>query len=177
MSLIRFSISNLLVLTVVLCQDYNISKNETLSQEMDTETLKCGANNCANDKGICYLDKCFCYKDYESIKSSDIYCNYARKNHFVALLLEFFFPFGAGHLYTESYLISGLKLLYSVLLIFFFYLYYNSNVETNNIKKHILVFMIVFYLFCLSLYLIWNIIDWILFGFNIYKDGNYIAMK
>ena len=158
-------------------RDVNSNNNKIISLEKSSNSSKCQIAICNSDRGTCYWDKCICFQGYTSLKKTKFYCDYKMKNHIIALLLEFFFHFGAGYLYIENYKISGFKCIYFVFLILVFYLfYYFFNGKINDIQKHRLVFLLICYLFCLAIYFLWNIVDWILFLSNILKDGNNIKM-
>ena len=70
--------------------------------------------NCLEDHGICVNNICQCNDefwtliDYGKNNNKIIYCNYKRKNRFVPLLLEFFFP-GVGHLIMNKYKLFFIK--------------------------------------------------------------------
>ncbi len=159
-------------LKISLSQSKNLYSNHT-----ETEQI-CGAINCNAERGVCYMNTCYCFNGFTSLKGRDAYCDYKMKNHYVALLLEFFFPFGAGHFYAENYLLGSLKLAFVLFLIISICLFYNYFTgDVSNIKTNKLIYLINTFLFCLAVYLVWNLVDLLLFGLNIYKDGNNINME
>ena len=70
--------------------------------------------NCLEDHGICINNICQCNNEFWTLigygkrNNKIIYCNYKRKNRFVPLLLEFFFP-GVGHLIMKKYKLFFIK--------------------------------------------------------------------
>jgi hypothetical protein len=159
-------------LKISLSQSKNLYLDESETKQI------CGTNNCNAERGVCYMNTCYCLNGFTSVEGRDIYCDYKMKNHYVALLLEFFFPFGAGHFYAENYLLGSLKSAFVLFLIVSVCLFYNYFTgDLTNIKTNKLVYLIITYLFCTAVYLIWNLVDILLFGLNIYKDGNNIKME
>ena len=78
-------------------------------------TSVCNALNCPPLRGLCSNDICVCEEGFTTvnnkyIKNNGIFCNYILKSRYIAFLLEFFFPFGAGHFYTGKTILSTIKL-------------------------------------------------------------------
>lgn len=86
------------------------------------QNSKCNYINCPYLQGICSNDKCICARHYTTItdksnKNNQIYCNYHSKSKITAFLLEFFFPLGLGHFYTDNYGKGLIKLILFTLLL------------------------------------------------------------
>ena len=75
----------------------------------------CNLDNCPPLSGFCSRDICICNRNYitinnKNIQSNGIFCNSPLKSRFVAFALEFFFPFGIGHFYSEKTILAVIKL-------------------------------------------------------------------
>src|SRR5436309_3311942 len=88
--------------------DIQVSRGSMQSQPGKT----CSFDNCPLFKGVCYEEICICtygYITYIQENTPQIYCNYAQKSRMTAFFLEFFFPFGAGHLYAGKTVLATIK--------------------------------------------------------------------
>jgi hypothetical protein len=128
----------------------------------------CNTANCPYPNTCTDTYVCKCSREYANFFSDPVeesnptqYCTYKRKRQLIAFLLEFFLGgFAAGHWYTGQYIIAPFKVLG-----FIFYL--GSLIE---IDKHSFPYII------LVLFWVWQIVDCILYGINIYKDQNKVGL-
>jgi hypothetical protein len=128
----------------------------------------CNSSNCPYPNACTDAFVCKCSREYANFFSDPVeefnpiqYCSYKRKKQLTAFLLEFFLgQVAAGHWYTGQYIIGAFK-------VFGFILYLGacSNIDKNEGLAIILV-----------LFFIWLLVDWILYGINIYKDQNKVAL-
>ena len=128
----------------------------------------CKNDTCTN--GICENENtCLCnygYTNVESIGTNEL-CNYQYKEQVVAFFLELCLILGFGHLYCGRYANFIVKLLFFSLFISAdFILKYAIKVKSYNSKKTVYISSYVFY----AIMILWQTIDIILFGLNVYKD-------
>jgi hypothetical protein len=152
------------------------------SQNKDFQII-CGLEKCDLKGGKCSINlNCTCNKGYDTFyKYNDLKCNYKKISKFKAGILEFFFGFGIGHFYSLRYHFAEFKLSLYLFLILccFFSIYqikeiFNENEVNDYPKTSICV------LFSIGLFiflLIWQFIDYLLFFFGFYLDGNNIKMN
>ena len=109
----------------------NYYKQKTISQLfifmvinclIKTSYSICNTVNCPPLRGICKENQCICENGFitvnnKIIQNNGVNCNYHLKNRIVAFLLEFFFPFGAGHFYSGKSLLAVIKLFLFIFLI------------------------------------------------------------
>jgi hypothetical protein len=128
----------------------------------------CKNETCSN--GICENENtCLCNYGFTNVASigTNELCNYQYKEQVVAFFLELFLILGFGHLYCERYVNFIIKLIFFSLLISAdFVLKYAIKVKSYNSKKSVYISSYVFY----SIMILWQSIDIILFGLNVYKD-------
>ena len=142
-------------------------------------SISCSPQNCPPLQGICYKNQCVCSKDFvtvnnQYIKNYGISCNYQTKNRFIAFLLEFFFPFGVGHLYAEKKYLAIIK--FSFFLIFLFGYCGQLCCLQKPINKGI-IFVSVIFLLDLLLWILMQIFDIICYALGYYYDGNGVIMN
>ena len=78
-------------------------------------TSQCNSLNCPPLRGLCSNNICVCEEGFTTvnnkyIKTNGIFCNYILKSRYIAFILEFFFPFGAGHFYSGKTIFASIKL-------------------------------------------------------------------
>ena len=151
--------------------------------------------NCPYNQGICVEGKCQCqdgfknYFDPKLTQEQQIYCNYKQKDHYTALLLEFFLP-GIGHIYAYKYWFGAIKI---ILLLSFvcssYYIYHQIRVPSfilalkasilNKIKenlsnnRNITLLDIAQFIFNISFYPFWIfwVFDLYMYFTKTYYDG------
>lgn len=169
-----------------------ISISSSISQQDDSTKALCNQINCPFGQGQCLNNQCYCFTGYvtntNEINSNNhlktektqektiTYCNYEVKSHTIAFFLEFFFPFGTGHFYSQRYINGCFKLMLFVFLCIFWCgdicgIRIRFALNSKMDKIHIVIVL----LNLLTLFIV-HIIDLICFGFQIYKDGNGVEM-
>ena len=148
--------------------------------------IVCNAYNCQNPN-FCTPDlkACRCapdsaeynlYNNEEANKvrvnqTIPVYCNYKRKSQLVYFLLEFLLNIGVGHLYAGNFLLGGLKIgLVFLPCITFIVLFCLGIVVAENIKEIAGIGACIGILVACTVS-IWWLVDAILIGIGIYKDG------
>lgn len=165
---------------------------------------KCSPLNCPINQGMCLDNHCECFYSYityigntshnkggnntnsstvipiikfiETPHENIIYCNYERKCKVTAFLLEFLFPFGAGHLYTGKLKLALIKLLtFSIFFLFICGELFYLKCKLNALNKcHMyLTFSIIGDIF---FWLCFHICDLFSYAFGIYTDGNGVKL-
>jgi len=152
--------------------------------------FQCNELNCPFAKGQCINNQCYCFPGYITNNSNNntnlregrlneeviVQCNYEAKSHTIAFFLEFFFPFGVGHFYSQRYVQGCFKLLLFCLLCLFWcgdICGIRIRFALNSQMDKVHIFLVLLNLLTL---LIVHIIDLVCFGFQIYKDGNGVDM-
>ena len=101
-------------------------------------------------------------------------CQYTQKKQLVAFLLEFFFPFGVGHLYSQRTLNGVLKLCFVLLTPCLMCCLTICGLSISEKMGGVAV-MALGVLYSLGTFA-WLITDLILFGINKYSDGNGVPL-
>ena len=158
--------------------------------------------NCPFNQGICTGGTCECLDGYHTFfdpkfaQTEQIYCNYKKKHHLIALVLELILP-GIGHFYVAHYFLGLIKLLLCLSAVgSSYYLYQEVRIPDyiEALKKAILnkildadlksgragislqevaqgLFNITFHPFW-----IFYVVDVYMFFTNTYYDGNGVAL-
>jgi hypothetical protein len=129
------------------------------------EILKCGVEVCPIETSICYIHQCLCDKFHSSLKDDFILCTYELKFVLVAILLEFFFPFGIGHFYALRYIYGYFKLF------FFIFPFLVRYMMINNKTLFQINLKLLSNIMASALALL-QIFDIVCFFLGIFKDGN-----
>ena len=132
-------------------------------------------NKCVN--GLCNEQaNCVCFEGFIHLNNTQITdineesfkCNYKMKMRWVALALEFFFPFGLGYFYLEIILWGYFKFLLFASNFIINFIYFNLY-ESNFLKKAeniaMICYMMVFFL------------DILYIQMYIQSDGNGISLS
>ena len=130
----------------------------------------CNKTNCPKSRGICTRDNvCVCLKDFTTHENFDKFgnhqCNYFLSNQAHVFILEFLFGFGAGHYYLGNYLWGTIKLIFSVttaIAVAILPCLHENKLENKKIDMTVSVMGLI--------YVLWQALDGILIGANIYKD-------
>ena len=142
--------------------------------------LVCNKSNCPESRGTCSGGTCICKNNYITISNAyvdnkGIYCNYPVKSKLMAVLLEFFFPFGVGHFYSGNTLLAIIKLvIFIILLSMCCSILCCVAGKCINIVSSIICFTIIASLIAL---VCMEIFDLVGYGFGIYNDGNGVMMR
>ena len=142
----------------------------------------CNASNCPPLRGLCSDNICVCEEGFTTInnkriKNNGIFCNYRLKSRYIAFILEFFFPFGAGHFYSGKTILASIKLgLFVLLVISFFVILCCRSKNRNESNISSVIFTIVIILCLLSIVLM-EIFDLIGYAAGIYVDGNGVELN
>lgn len=157
----------------------NIFRNLEIEEALEKENItigNCTFNTCFN--GFCNTTKfCICDDGFDTFPSNNtIACNYSKYKVKVAFYLEFFLPFGIGHLYSERNEFGIFKIFLFIVSVAMLIIYViiakkKNSSETTELVIALNTFLIV------PLYLMWHIIDIVLFGVNGYTDGNGISLN
>ena len=131
----------------------------------------CNIYTCPKGRGVCNEENfCVCKEGYDTIDDlsrGDFYCNYKKKSKLIAFLLEFVLGFGSGHFYMGHTILATIKMIFTTFTCLLF-------CQFNNIRKitEIKYIAVPMERVLIIGWAIWQIVDGILIGFNIYKDGN-----
>ena len=129
-------------------------------------SINCPSPNSCENGSVCVCDNTLANAQIDTTTDTytdSIYCQYQRKKQLTAFLLEFFLPFGIGHLYLGRLKNGIIKLV--LLFVLCCSLCFLPSTEDKKV---------VYCLFSafISLLLIWNLMDLIFIGLNRYVDGN-----
>lgn len=150
--------------------------------------IKCSKNGyCFYDIFDLYTNKsliitCICNHDYDTLPNDDVYCCYERKSQFIAFLYETFIGFGAGHFYIGRIQLGIIKLTIMIFLLMSNFvivicLCYKEDkgvIEDIDLKYKILNLYNITSIF---IWIIWQLIDIIMFSLNKYKDSNEVELN
>lgn len=130
--------------------------------------IKCTYQSCPSPNYCIDETICKCGEKRANVKSDNdsIYCQYHTKLQIIAIGLELLLP-GAGYIYIMRYISGLIKLLISVMTIYFF-------IYTDKRKKGQLFLFVASLVSCS--FLIYYIGDLYILLINEYKDGNNIPL-
>lgn len=143
-----------------------------------TTSNQCTAHNC---KGTCKSNnKCVCASGYVHLyQNSSLYCSYKQKSQLAAFLFELFLPFGIGHLYIGRVLFGITKMIIvtspATICLFTFLGILVSDKFLNGGNSSLICLGFVFFFGFIGF--AWWIADLVMFGMNLYPDGNNIPLK
>lgn len=179
-----------IIITIIIAKLINSLSSTCLP------TSKCnGVINCS-ENGHCYYDlykvfgkkndtqiiSCLCDRGYtDDPKNPDTKCCYKQKSQFIGFLLEALIGFGAGHFYIGNNNIALIKMIFSITsfcscyLIGFCFCYKVNRHNEDASSKQIILNII--FLSTIVLYLLWQLVDVVLFGINYYKDVNGVDLE
>ncbi len=146
----------------------------------NTTEVICNHNNCPSFQGVCYDNECICshgfatHNEFNTSNTPIIYCNYKLKSKFVAFFLELFFPFGAGHLYAGNNILAMIKFIsFSMIICSCCGILCTIALEDKGCGMKCFV---IFFIFMIVFWILFELIDLFCYAFGIYKDGNGIPM-
>lgn len=114
---------------------------------------------------------------YANFNSNNTYCTYTQKKQIVGFCLEFFLSMGIGHFYAQRTLAGILKLLVCLLYCIFQCIYTSEAkgqafADLGTLGK---LSMISTFMLCCG-FMIWQLVDIIMFATNSYKDGQGVPL-
>ena len=157
---------------------------------------ECTLLNCHEPYGKCIgtnVKSCVCNKEYYNYKDVKItkaemldnnikieensFCQYKKKKMSIALMLEIFFPIGAGHFYIKKYLVGTFKFMSVVAIPFLFLLSaLLLPVPQTNSKAKSARYAKIFLYFYILLLFTWYCVDILMFLNGVYKDENGVEL-
>ena len=145
-------------------------------------TSICNALNCPPLRGLCSNEICVCEEGFATvnnkyIKNNNIFCNYILKSRYIAFILEFFFPFGAGHFYSGKTILASIKLGIFITLIISFFLNLCFVTKNKNNPTASALIIATITVLCLISIIIIQTFDLIAYAVGIYTDGNGVPMN
>ncbi len=185
---------SLLILTLFkLSLNSNISYNSNKTFNSDTPNnptnnnpntpyeispRNCDTAICPSKLGKCINSKCECYYQYTTLTSNfnGKFCNYKKHLRVTAFFLEFFFPIGLGHLYTDKLKLAIFKFVsFMIFFTFFCGEFFCIRCKLSALNKCHL-YLAVFILFDLFVWICLQICDLVSYGFGFYYDGNGVEL-
>ena len=142
----------------------------------------CNSLNCPPLRGLCNGNICVCEESYitvnnDKVHNNGIFCNYREKSRFIAFLLEFFFPIGAGHFYSGKTILASIKLgMFVFLVVSFIIVLFCKSVNRFNANSGTITLSFLIIL-CLLGIVLMQIFDLIGYACGIYLDGNGVEMN
>lgn len=102
---------NLSIVLFIFINNALVVLTQSQNQSATLPLGKCTLMNCPLMQGVCAGEVCVCGNGFVTVNkiTDGHYCNYKSKQRLIAFLLEFFFPFGVGHLYAENLLLAIIK--------------------------------------------------------------------
>ena len=165
------------------------SNNSSSSQKpfFDIYQSGCNAQNCPLPYAYCTSGtNCHCSSGFANFRlastnpTNNLPCQYTQKKQLVAFLLEFFFPFGVGHFYSQRTVIGILKLLFIVATPCLFCcllccgLFSMDSLSSQKVFSTLSATLGLIYTIGLFA---WVIVDLVFFGLNKYTDGNGVPLQ
>ena len=168
---------------------YTNSKQEiTLSLLQGECTLiPCGDSFCSINGGICEDTEsgkvCKCKKDFTTPKEDEFYsCCYKQKSSLIAFILEACLIFGIGHFYVGNKKLGMIKaIVYGILFLFSLaiccgrFCRKNKYVSDSSIITKILKIFCI--LACGCTFVIWQMIDSVMFNIRGYTDERGVELS
>lgn len=192
------SIAQFIIFFFLLTYIQSYIDNECLSsQECITESssrIKCSEyGKCAYSYNNVLLSnfattnavECKCIRGYTNLsEEAEVKCCYKQKKQLTAFVLEMIFSLGVGHFYSGHTFLGVFKMitisLIELSMIVYSCIIYNEDhlrKGNKNTKWSIfhLIGTIFMFLGCF-VFLLWQIVDAVMFGLNLYKDENGIEL-
>lgn len=148
------------------------------------KNIKCSLSNCSPPNFCIDATTCRCGEGRANFSQEGeklkVFCEYKQKKQVVALLLEFFLALGVGHFYCGRTVFGIIKL--SVTLFPFClccFMLCGSKLFESAQSGAILIASVFECLSCCFILavFVWWIVDIIMFGMNMYKDGNGVPLQ
>ena len=169
-------------ITIFVKDDVKISSNQSplnLYSYFQAKVEKCTNKECIQPTGICInTNICQCSKGYADVplfsENNKLNCQYKQKFQIVAFILEFFSFCGLGHLYTHRIIIFFLKFMIFLIVLL---VRYNYNFYKNEKKSLIKTISQINYYIFLSAFILYHLLDSMMFYLNKYTDGYGVPMN
>ena len=140
--------------------------------------IPCGDTFCSTKGGKCKNNNCKCNEGFTTPKEDEFYnCCYKQKSWLKAFLLEAFFIFGFGHFYVGNNKLGTTKaIIYAIFflstLIIICRRYYQKNRLVFDSNIFVKMFKTLCVLACGCTFIIWQMIDSVMFCLGGYTDKN-----
>jgi hypothetical protein len=143
---------------------------------------------CDDKGGVCLNNMCKCKINYTTFLNSDDkkLCGYKKINKLVSGFLELIFGFGIGHFYCYRNINGSFKLMIYILLLCFACCSialgirlahsHDQNEQHLNRSNPFIKCSQYILAFILSIIFFWQIYDFFMFIFGVYKDGNGVLL-
>ena len=166
----------------------NIEEEITISSLQGQCTLiPCGYSFCSKEGGVCEETttgkSCKCKSDFTTPEEDEFYnCCYRQKSSLKAFFLEACLGFGAGHFYIGNKKLGIIKALtYAILFLLIlsiclrkFYQKNRFSSDSNIIIKMCRSFCV---LACMCTFIIWQMIDSVMFSLGGYSDDKGVNLS
>ena len=150
--------------------------------QIQTVSSTCNPSNCPALRGLCSNNYCVCEEGFATvnnkyIKNNGIFCNYILKSRYIAFILEFFFPFGAGHFYSGKTTLAFIKLglfvtmILSSIGLLCMIAKYRMTTNTGSITFTLLTIL------SLLILTLMEVLDLIAYATGFYSDGNGVELS
>jgi hypothetical protein len=168
-----------------------------------SDMLNCTEYTCDDKRAICIGFQnatCLCSNQYDTFPEDNLeMCNYVKKSQLTAFLLETFVTFGIGHFYSERYVNAVFKCIVWIIgIILLICLRYhnkdnigeseadddqelqqsdkeNEKDNVENLNSNTLIISLLG-CFVTVIIIVWLITDIVMFGLNLYLDGNGVEL-
>lgn len=138
----------------------------------------CDSFNCPPTQGYCKGDRCICLEGYLTVIDKDNfkYCNYEQKKTMWSLLFESFGFIGVGHFYAGRIWAGILKLVLFYVIICYGSQFVITFMKENTDTDTAYYIKLIISASCLSIPVLWHLVDLYKFATNQYLDGNAMPM-
>ena len=186
----------LLIIIIQINQSYNksIFINTDLEKEITISSVQgkctlvpCGNSFCSKEGGICEETStgknCKCKSDFTTPEEDEFYnCCYKQKSSLIAFILEACFFFGIGHFYVGNKKIGITKaIIYGILLIFSLIICCRRFFRKNRYVSDSSIITRIFKIFCIlacgCTFIIWQMIDSVMFNIGGYTDDKGVKLS
>ena len=149
--------------------------------------IPCGNSFCSKIGGNCQNTAngkvCKCKKEFTTPKEDEFYnCCYKQKSGLKAFFLEAIFVFGFGHFYVGNTRLGVTKvIIYAILFLFtliiFCRRYYQKNKFIFDTNIFVKMFKTLCVLACGCTFIIWQMVDSVMFCLGGYTDKNGVKLS
>ena len=165
MKLISFK--SFLIFSIIITKVFALDNNN-----------KCVQGLCDPNGGVCLNSSCVCIKGYISYLTTINHslCNYKQISSLTSGLLELFFGSGMGHFYAGRSINGLLKLSFTIFFCFScccsLHLIKRLEEDPRTSGHPHISFLFIFAVTIGIMIFFWQILDFFMFIFGIYHDGN-----
>ena len=149
--------------------------------------IPCGDSFCSTSGGICENTEsgkvCKCKEGYTTPEEDEFYnCCYKQKSSLIAFILEACLFFGIGHFYVGNKKIGITKaIIYGILLIFSLIICCRRFFRKNRYVSDSSIITRIFKIFCIlacgCTFIIWQMIDSVMFNIGGYTDDKGVKLS